>query len=75
MSLTMQTTVDIKDFAIRVERLCEFLLAKMDKDGSKDVVALQNLKEEAADIQADNSNVISESISGLSEYLKGVNVP
>jgi|NitcycUWRROWE17B_1032942.scaffolds.fasta_scaffold00038_2 hypothetical protein len=75
MSLTMQTTVDIKDFAIRVERLCEFLLAKVDKDGSKDVVALQNLKEEAADIQADNSNVISESISGLSEYLKGVNVP
>lgn len=75
MSLTMQKTVDIKDFAIRVERLCEFLLAKMDKDGSKDVVALQNLKEEAADIQADNSNVISESISGLSEYLKGVNVP
>jgi len=71
----MQTTVDIKDFAIRVERLCEFLLAKVDKDGSKDVVALQNLKEEAADIQADNSNVISESISGLSEYLKGVNVP
>jgi hypothetical protein len=71
----MTQKVDIKEFAIRVERLCDFLLAKLEKDGSKDVVALQKLKEEAADIQADKPNVISESIEGLSEYLKGANVP
>jgi len=71
----MTQKVDIKEFAIRVERLCDFLLAKMDKDGSNDVVALQNLKEEAANIQINNTNVVSESIFGLSEYMKGVNVP
>jgi hypothetical protein len=71
----MTKTVDIKEFAIRVERLCDFLLAKMEKDGSKDVVTLQNLKEEAANIQINNTNVVSESISGLSEYMKGVNIP
>jgi hypothetical protein len=71
----MTQKVDIKEFATRVERLCDFLLAKMEKDGSNDVIALQKLKEEAADIQANNTNVVSETISGLSEYLKGVNVP
>jgi hypothetical protein len=71
----MTKKTDIKEFAIRVERLCDFLLAKIDKDGSNDVVELQKLKEEALDIQANNSNVVSESIFGLSEYMKGVNVP
>lgn len=71
----MTNKVDIKDFAIRVERLCDFLLAKMDQDGSSDVVILQNLKDDAADIQVNNTNVVSETISGLSEYMKGVNVP
>jgi len=71
----MTTKTDIKEFASRVERLCEFLLAKMEKDGSKDVVELQNLQDEAADIQVNNTNVVSESIAGLSEYMKGVNKP
>jgi hypothetical protein len=71
----MTKKTDIKEFAIRVERLCDFLLAKIDKDGSKDVVELQKLKEEAAEIQLNNTNVVSESIFGLSEYMKGVNVP
>jgi hypothetical protein len=71
----MTQKVDIKEFAIRVERLCDFLLAKMEKDGSKDVITLQKLKEDAADIQINNTNVVSETIFGLSEYMKGVNVP
>jgi hypothetical protein len=71
----MTQKVDIKEFAIRVERLCDFLLAKIEKDGSNDVIALQKLKEDAADIQINNTNVVSETISGLSEYMKGVNVP
>jgi hypothetical protein len=71
----MTQKVDIKEFAIRVERLCDFLLAKMDKDGSNDVIALQKLKEDAANIQINNTNVVSETIFGLSEYMKGVNVP
>lgn len=71
----MTKKTDIKEFASRVERLCEFLLAKMEKNGSSDVVELQNLQDEAADIQANNTNVVSESIAGLSEYMKGVNKP
>jgi phosphopantetheine adenylyltransferase len=71
----MTKKVDIKEFAERVERLCEFLLAKMEKDGSDDVVTLQDLQDEAADIQSNNTNVVSESIAGLSEYMKGVNKP
>ena len=71
----MTKVVDIKEFALRVERLCDFLLAKMEKDGSSDVVVLQTLKEDAADIQINKTNVVSESIAGLSEYMKGVNVP
>jgi phosphopantetheine adenylyltransferase len=71
----MTKKVDIKEFATRVERLCEFLLAKMDKDGSDDVVTLQELQDEAADIQSNNTTVVSESIAGLSEYMKGVNKP
>ncbi|MFL5659854.1 MAG: hypothetical protein ACJ8BW_00715 [Ktedonobacteraceae bacterium] len=71
----MTKKVDIKEFAERVERLCEFLLAKMEKDGSDDVVTLQDLQDAAADIQSNNTNVVSESIAGLSEYMKGVNKP
>lgn len=71
----MTQKVDIKEFAIRVERLCDFLLAKVDKDGSNDVKVLQDLKEDASHIQFNDTNVVSETIAGLSEHMKGVNVP
>jgi len=71
----MTKTVDITEFAIRVERLCDFLLAKMEKNGSSDFMTLQNLKDDAADIQTKKTNVVSEAVEGLSEYMKGVNIP
>lgn len=65
------TVDDIKNFAERVERLCDFLLGGLKKDGSKDVVIIQKLKEDAADLQriTINSNV---SIEGLSDHMKGL---
>lgn len=69
--MTTVTTADIAVFAEKVERLCEFLLEGMKKDGSEDVVIIQKLQEDATDLQTitQNSNV---SIDGLSNYMKGV---
>lgn len=64
------TTVNIKDFAERVERLCDFLLDKVEKDGSDDVIELQDLKKDAADIQFITTNK-HVSIDGLHSYIHG----
>lgn len=68
--MTTVTTDDVRKFSERVERLCDFLIGGMDKDGSEDVVIIQKLKEDAKDLQliTRNSNV---SIEGLSEFMKG----
>lgn len=65
--------VDIRAFAERVERLCEFLLDKVDKDGSDDVVAVQKLQEEAAEIQAENVSAFP--LSGLDDYMRSLTTP
>ena len=64
------TVDDIRNFAERVERLCDFLLKDLKKDGSHDVTELQDLQKDAADFQRiyKSSNV---SIEGLSEYIRG----
>ena len=62
------SNVDIKEFARDVERLCDFLLDKADKDGSESVIVVQKLKDTAADIQFQTANDL---LSGLSEYMKG----
>ena len=64
------TEVDVKGFAERVERLCDFLLDKVNLDGSDDVLELQDLKQDAANIQfsTGNKNV---SIDGLHSYIHG----
>lgn len=65
---------DIRDFAERVERLCDFILGGLTKDGSDDVAALQKLQKDAADLQSikRNANV---SIEGLSGFMKGDTKP
>lgn len=69
--MTTITVEDVRAFAEKVERLCEFLTQGMEKDGSEDVVAIQKLQDEAADIQqiTRNDNV---SVAGLANYMKGV---
>lgn len=65
----LEKQIDIKDFALRVERLCDFLLNKIDiKDGSDDVVIIQKLKDDAADLQFEADSMF---FKGLNEYIHG----
>lgn len=65
------TISDIQNFAERVERLCDFLLDDIEKNGTRDVVVLQKLKEDAANIQFidHNSFIMTE---GLADHILGV---
>ncbi len=65
------TVDDIKNFAQRVENMCDFILHGLEKDGSEDVVVVQKLKEDAADLQfiSKNSNI---SIEGLDDHMRGI---
>jgi hypothetical protein len=64
-----QTSIELDEFARRVERLCDFLLDKIDKkSGSMDLRVIQDLKEDAANIQF--GQAISEaSFEGLADYV------
>lgn len=72
---TTTREVDIKEFARDVERLCDFFLSKVSqeegRDGSDDLKVIEDLKEIAADIQFDKIRVTSETLDGLSAYMKG----
>lgn len=59
----------LEDFARRVERLCDFLLSKTDRNGSDDVAILEDLKEEAADFQQQVE--VDVDIDGLKDYMSG----
>lgn len=62
------TVENIREFAEKVERLCDYILGGVNKDGSEDVVAIQRLKDDAADLQQIKRNV---SIEGLSDFMRG----
>jgi hypothetical protein len=69
-----EKTVGVEDvvaFARRVERLCDFLLDKVERDGSNDVVMIQDLREEARDMQADDAELKFQTLEGLADYMKG----
>lgn len=71
----MSRKIDLKDFAMRVERLCNFFIAQgtaqTGRDGSDDLRVLEDLKEEAADIQFDRVQIVSGSLQGLSDFMRG----
>lgn len=71
--------IDIKEFAQRVERLCDFLIAKRvmetGKDGSNDLRVVEDLKEDAADIQFEKVDLGVNVIDGLYDYMKGASLP
>lgn len=73
---TTARKLEIRDFAIRVERLCDFLLAKISeengRDGSRDQKMLEDLKEEAADIQIYHVESTTETVKGLYDFMHGV---
>ena len=72
--MTMLKQIEIKEFAKRVERLCDFLLAQVtDKEelGSEDILVIKDLKEDAADLQFDREH-ISHTVKGLDSFMKGL---
>lgn len=83
--MTPSREIEIKDFARRVERLCDFILAHEDKvkneskkekdEELKDLAVIQDLKEEAADIQFDRVSLGFKIITGLDDYMNGINIP
>lgn len=71
----MTKKIDIKDFGRRVERLCDFIIAKIMSESLKaedrpNLKVLQDLKEEAADIQFHNVLEFTETLDGLYDYMK-----
>jgi len=61
--------VSLEDFARRVERLCDFLLSKTERNGSDNVAVLEKLKDEAADFQQQVE--VDVDIDGLKDYMSG----
>lgn len=76
MATVTTKTIEIKEFAQRVERLCDFLLARNDesviREGSDDFRVLERLKEDAADLIFDNAEPVSRTLEGLHNYMNGV---
>lgn len=68
----MNREVDIREFAEKVERLCDFVLDRADTHDSPDKRALQRLKEDAADIQFMADNKPFELLTGLDNHLRGI---
>ena len=65
----MPREIELLDFLRRVERLCDFLLDKVKfKDGSDDLKVIQQLKENAADLQVNQDNI---NLEGLHTYMRG----
>jgi hypothetical protein len=71
---TTTRKLEIVAFARRVERLCDFFLAKISeeegRDGSDNVKVIEDLKEEAADIQVYHKDTL-ETLKGLDDFMKG----
>jgi hypothetical protein len=68
------TQQEIRQFAERVERLCDYLLDRVkEKDGSPDLNVIVDLKEDAANLQFDLDKVaIFDAFSGLHNYVHGL---
>lgn len=72
----MSRDLNIKEFAERVERLCDYILSRLSaeqaRSGSKDVMVLERMKEDAADIQFDRVSLTENTLLGLYDHMFGV---
>ena len=68
----MPRKIEINEFARRVEHVCDFFLSKTEAKGTDDRKVLEDLKNDAADIQFDVVEVETAPYSGLYDYIKGV---
>jgi len=70
MGLMTSTEIDIRRFAERVERLCDFLLSRVEiNNDNADTKFVQDLRTDAADFQFESLPTI---LTGLDEYVKGL---
>jgi len=83
VTTTKTRTIQIKEFAGRVERLCDFFIGKVaeetGKNESEDLKVLEDLKEDAADIQFGRIQLTdvqpgTKAMEGLSDYMRGLAV-
>lgn len=68
----MSKEIDLKEFAERVERVCEFFLSQTEADGSEDRRIIEDLKEVAANIQFDQAVLKFDLLKGLSDHMSGL---
>jgi hypothetical protein len=61
---------DFREFAERVERLCDFILSRIPND-SADKRVVEQLKEDAADFQT-KYEFHSISLFGLDDHMRGI---
>lgn len=68
--------INIQEFARKVERICDFVIARLKNEGANDDSAdfkvIYDLKEQAANIHMRRVKVTGELFTGLADYLKGV---
>lgn len=68
--------VNVQTFAERVERLCDFLLSKMGEEtgriGSDSQKILEDLKDDAANIQMFGARMTTKTLDGLSDFMSGI---
>ena len=71
----MSKEIDVKDFAMRVERLCDFFIDKATKEPghgeTHDLKVIKDLKETAADLQFEHTIIGSQTLFGLDDYMRG----
>lgn len=75
----MPETPNIKRFAEQVERLCDFLVDRISEEtgrnGSEDLKIIEQIREDAANLQFKGSGIASETIHGLADYISGIHIP
>ena len=65
----MSSEVDLVEFCQKVERLCDYFLSKIPRDGSNSVRILEDIKTDAQTIQDQTRKEIS--FQGLDAYMRG----
>lgn len=65
----MLKEVNLVEFCEKVERLCDFFLDQIPRDGSERVSVLEDIKTEAQNLQDQTRKEIS--FQGLDAYMRG----
>lgn len=71
--------INIQEFARDVERVCDFVIAKLKNQGKNvdtaDAGVILDIKEKAADISTGRATITEDMFLGLADYMKGAPGP